>query len=158
MEEETKMELAVNADEARFDEAVHKIWLNKELLAPLLKRVIPEYEDCTVEEIISMIDSDIRRDVTVSDTESLRAQDRGTEFYSRTEKLTRFDVHIKSKNPKLSDETFLVMLHIDIEVQNKYRQTDKGSGKEYPTDKRAVYYVARELCSQLKARGCRQVR
>ena len=149
MDERTELELAVNADEAAVDEAVHKLWLNKELLAPLLKAVIPEYEDHTVEEIISMIDADICRGDTVSDTGSLRAEDRGTEFYSRTEKLSRFDVHVKSKNPKLSGEELLVMLHIDLEIQNRYYVAGKGAKKPYPPEKRAVYYVARELCSQL---------
>ncbi len=43
----------------------------------------------------------------------------------------------------------LVMLHIDLEIQNRYYVTDKGAKKSYPPEKRAVYYVARELCSQL---------
>ena len=42
MDERTELELAVNANEAAVDEAVHKLWLNKELLAPLFKAAIPE--------------------------------------------------------------------------------------------------------------------
>ncbi|MBQ4068665.1 MAG: hypothetical protein IJC76_05390 [Lachnospiraceae bacterium] len=38
------------------------------------------------------------------------------------------------------------MLHIYFEIQNDY----KPSNPSYPITKRAVYYAARELCSQLK--------
>lgn len=149
MNENTKMELAVTGNYGTADEVVHNLWMNKELIAPVLKRVVPEYIDCTVDEIISLIDADIRSDITVSDIGNPKAADRGTEQYRLTEKLSRFDVRIKSKNPRLSTQKLLVMLHIDYEVQNNYYPKGKKSKKPYAIEKRGVFYTARMLDSQL---------
>lgn len=69
----------------------------------------------------------------------------GTEMTAVFEKSIRYDIHFKAKNPTLSDENILVMIHIDFEVQNNYRPADP----EYPIVKRAIYYAAREISSQL---------
>ena len=57
----------------------------------------------------------------------------------------RFDIRFKIINPKLSTEKIRVNLHIDMEAQKSYRP----SNPSYPILKRAVYYVARDLSSQL---------
>ena len=64
---------------------------------------------------------------------------------SISEKLVTFDAHFRVKNPKLSDESMTVFLHVDMEVQNDY----KPSNPSYPVIKRGIYYAARELGSQL---------
>lgn len=55
-------------------------------------------------------------------------------------------MHFVAKNPKLSSKNMLIKLHMDFEVQKTY----KPSNPSYPMIKRAVYYAARELSSQLK--------
>ncbi len=149
MNENTKIELVVTGGRGDMDSAVHSLWMHKEILAPVLKRVVPEYMDCSVEEVISMIDADIRSDITVSDIGNCKAESRGTEQYKLTEKLSRFDVRIKSKNPKLSTENVLVMLHIDYEVQNDYYPRVGRGKKSYAIERRGVYYAARMLDGQL---------
>ena len=64
---------------------------------------------------------------------------------SLVEKLARFDIRFKIINPKLSTEKIRVNLHIDMEAQKSYRP----SNPSYPILKRAAYYVARDLSSQL---------
>ena len=152
MNEETRTQLENTADSMTADKSIHNIWLCKEIIAPVLQRVIPEYSGYSVEQVIEMIDSDIRQSDTVSDSERPFAQDRGTEQYSVTEKLLRFDVHIKAKNPVLSSEKIQVMLHIDYEIQNVYNAAEivKGVREPYDIEQRAMYYVARELSSQLR--------
>ena len=68
-----------------------------------------------------------------------------SELSSLTEKLVRFDVRFRVRNPKLSSKTICVSLHIGLEAQLTYRPKRPS----YPILKRAVYYVARDLSSQL---------
>ena len=71
-----------------------------------------------------------------------------TEDSSLTEKLITYDFRFLVKNPKLSTENILVVLHIDLEFNNKYRPVLKD-GRSYPLIKRGIYYGAREVSSQL---------
>lgn len=54
---------------------------------------------------------------------------------SITEKLITYDLKFKVRNPKLSQQDILVMLHVDLEFQNKYRPVLKD-GRSYPLIKR----------------------
>ena len=64
---------------------------------------------------------------------------------SISEKLIRYDSRFKAINPELSNEKINFYLHIDLEVQNNYKPTNP----KYPIIKRALYYGAREISSQL---------
>ena len=129
----------------KYDESCKEVFKNREVIAPILKYAVREFRDCTREEIIRCIDADsIKEEVPVDDLPA-QIDDRGTEMTSVFEKAIRYDIHFKAKNPLLSDETILVMLHVDFEVQNDYRPT----GPAYPIVKRGIYYAAREVSSQL---------
>lgn len=129
----------------KYDEACKEVFKNREIIAPILKYVVKEFNDCTQEEIIKYIDADsIRETVPVSDLPAT-IRDQGTEMTSIFEKTIHYDVHFKVKNPKLSSGMISVMLHIDFEVQNDY----KPSNPKYPIIKRAIYYAAREISAQL---------
>ena len=102
------------------------------------------------EEILQCLDiSSITKDDFVSDIpdieKDLRLTKEDSELSSLVEKLVRFDIRFKIINPKLSTEKIRVNLHIDMEAQKSYRP----SNPSYPILKRAVYYVARDLSSQL---------
>ena len=56
--------------------------------------------------------------------------------------MSKFDIRLKAKNPKLSKEKIVIKLHIDVEPQKTYRPG-------YPIEKRGMYYLSRELSSQL---------
>lgn len=145
MNEQTEKTIqAVSAEGAKYDESAGELFLNKEIVAPILQMVIPEYEGCTIEEIIRCIDSDISRDDPLDDIDVRILADR-TEVKSVTEKLIRYDMHFMARNPRLSNEHIIVRLHIDLEVQNNYRPSDPA----YPVIKRGIYYCARELSAQL---------
>ena len=59
---------SVRDAEGSMDEKCHDIFLNKEILAPILKQTIEEYSDLTVEEIQSLIDeASISKVETVSE-------------------------------------------------------------------------------------------
>ena len=149
MREETRQDI-ISAEEmgTKYDEAAKEIWKNREILAPLLKYSVEELKDESVESIMKLIDTDsISEDIPVSDLPPTIVS-LGTEQNSTTEKIITYDLKFKVKNPKLSKGELLVMLHVDLEFQNKYRPVLKD-GRSYPLIKRGIYYAAREISSQL---------
>lgn len=150
MREETRQDMmAAGAIGAEYDQAAKLIWRNREILAPLLKYSVTELRDESVESIMKLIDADsiTSEETPVSDLPpSVVMKDR--EQDSATEKVITFDFKFKVRDPKRSTEKILVVLHIDVEFQNEYRPRLRD-GKTYPIIKRAIYYVARDISSQL---------
>ena len=147
MKNVTKEDIYASCITGAYDAAMKKLLSNKEILVPILQMTIPEYEGYTQEEILSCLDTDsITGEDFVSDISGdLRLHKEESELSSITEKLIRFDIRFKARNPKLSTEKLKVSLHIDLEAQRSYRPKNPS----YPVVKRAVYYVARDLSSQL---------
>lgn len=145
MKRETAITLAAaEALGSKYDAACKELFQNREIIAPVLKEVVPEYRNCTVEDIIQYIDADSIEDIPVDDVSAM-ANRLPTEMESVSDKLIRYDTHFKAVNPLLSTEKICIHLYIDLEVQNNYRPT----APSYPIVKRALYYVARELSGQL---------
>lgn len=145
MREETAKDIyAAGALEREYDAACKRVFRNKEIIAPILQMMVPEYKECTVEEVLRCIDEDTMKDVPVEDI-PLMLEGLPAELSSVTEKLILYDVHFKAINPALSSERICVHLHIDLEMQNEYRPRNP----KYPMIKRALYYAVRELSSQL---------
>lgn len=145
MRTETEITIEKAVDNPELDNACKELFQNKEIIAPILQKTIKEYADYSIEEIMKFIDADSIDDkFPVSDI-PVEIKGDGTERSSIRDKNIYYDVHFKAKNPKLSNENILIMLHIDFEVQNEY----KPSNPSYPISKRAIYYVARDLSSQL---------
>ena len=142
MKRETEIEIAASeAFGSKYDEACSELFRNKEIIAPVLKEVVPEYKNSTVEEVIGYIDADSIRNMPIDDV-SMMAEQLTTEMKSVSDKLIRYDTHFKVLNPILSDEEICIHMHIDIEVQNSYQPS-------YPIIKRGIYYAAREISYQL---------
>ncbi len=117
---------------------------NKEILAVILKEMVAEYSGYSREEIIDFIESDsieTDREVSQGRTNS-QIEGSSQEFALLNEKVSRFDIRLKAKNPKLSKENIVIKRHVDVEPQKSYRPG-------YPVEKRGMYYLARELSSQL---------
>lgn len=145
MRKETEIDIAAaEAVGSKYDNACKKLFQNREIIAPVLKEVVPEYKNSTVEEIIRYIDADSIRDIPVGDIPAGVGQLQ-TEMSSASDKLIRYDTHFKTVNPMLSNESLCIHLHIDLEVQNNYRPTSPS----YPVIKRGIYYAAREISYQL---------
>ena len=144
MRSETEQLIAsISTEEAEnmYDHLVKKIFRNKEIMAPILKMVVPEYKDCSLEEIIACMDDIDFEDIPVSDIKSMQIKGEDTELSSIEEKVIRYDLHFKARNPKLSTN-ISIYLHFDVELQNDYRPG-------YPIPKRSIYYAAREISEQL---------
>ena len=151
MRDETKMDVYTSGvTGAEYDAGMKQLMSNKEIIVPILQMTVPEFKTCSQEEILQCLDiSSITKDDFVSDIpnveKDLRLTKEDSELSSLVEKLVRFDIRFKIINPKLSTEKIRVNLHIDMEAQKSYRP----SNPSYPILKRAVYYVARDLSSQL---------
>jgi len=142
---ETKISLAASRIRgAKYDEAAKENLQRPELIAPILKTIVSEYKSYSCEEIVKFIVSDSISDDAVDDVSCVVGA-LPTELSSISEKVIRYDTRFKVINPKLSSKKITVYLHIDIEVQNDYRQSSIG----YPVVKRGIYYGAREISSQL---------
>lgn len=136
--------MAANMLGMKYDNIVKENLHYPKLLAPILKNVVPEYKEYTVEEVINFIIKESISEDPVDDESSIAIQ-METEMSSVSEKLVRYDSRFKAINPNLSDQDINIYLHIDLEVQNDY----KPSNPSYPIVKRAIYYGAREISSQL---------
>ena len=144
MRSETEQLIAsISTEEAEkmYDNLVKQMFRNKEIMAPILKMVVPEYKDCSLEEIIACMDDIAFEEIPVSDIKSMQIKGEDTELSSIEEKVIRYDLHFKARNPKLSTN-ISIYLHFDVELQNDYRPG-------YPIPKRSIYYAAREISEQL---------
>lgn len=132
--------------EGSMDEKCHDIFLNKEILAPILKQTIKEYKDLTVEEIQSLIDeASISKVESVSEyagAKNVRIEPIDTVLKSVSDKTIYFDVFFKAALPKDKQTKASFQLYVDIEPQGMYYVG-------YPMTKRSIYYVAKSLARQL---------
>ena len=142
MSEETMFSLSISGK--RYDDVCKQLFQNKEIIAPVLKAVVPEYKNSTIEEIIRCIDTDSIKDLPV-DAVSQRVTGLPTEMNSVSDKLIYYDTHFIAINPKLTNEQICIHLHFDLEIQNDYKPTNP----KYPIIKRGIYYAAREISYQL---------
>lgn len=136
--------LQISADVEGLDTASKELFMNKEVLAVLLKGVVKEYKDYTLEEIMEFIEKDSitsEDDVSTGRTNT-RIQGENVEFRQLNEKSSNFDIRFLSRNPLLSTDLLQINLHIDVEPQRNYKP-------RYPIEKRGIYYLARSLSSQL---------
>lgn len=147
MQKETDIMLdKIKMAQSDMDKKCHDIFLNKEILAPILQETIEEYKGLSVAEIIELIDEDsISKAEAVSDfplPKNVRIEQIDTDMKSVTDKLVLYDIHFKAALPKDKRTKLSFRLYIDFEPQGKYYLP-------YPLIKRAMYYVARGLSSQL---------
>lgn len=138
------MDILMNAvsDKEKYDASVKKIVSQPRFVAAIMRLTVPEYEGMTVEEILPCI-VEISEETAVDDVSAAALQNMPQEQISLLSKIISYDLHIKARNPKAGNIN--LTLYFDFEFQNEYRDTSLG----YPLLKRAFYYVARELDSQL---------
>jgi len=140
--------LQVTDQDPQYDRAAKEILANKEFLAVILKFTVREYRDMPYQAIADCIEADSisRGTAEVSPGRGKQSRVRGdnTEFGDLDEKMSRFDVLFRARNPKLSNEKVTCYLHIDIEPNRDYKPG-------YPIEKRGIYYMSRMIGSQLAA-------
>ena len=127
---------------AKYDAVCKCILKERAVLARILKDTVSEYADCSIDDIANKyiepesIRSDIPVSRNISNIKGLSEEDATV-----NEGTIRFDVKFMAKSPGDDGES-LINLYIDVEAQKKY-----SAG--YPLEKRADYYCARMLSSQI---------
>ncbi len=136
----------ISMTQRKMDEKCHDLFLNKEILAPILQETVEEYKGLSVHDIINLIDEDsISKAEAVSDfpiSKDVRISQTDTDLKSVSDKFVMFDIHFKAALPKDKRSKLNIRLYIDFEAQGKYYP-------KYPIIKRAMYYAARGLARQL---------
>lgn len=129
-------------DRAKYDNACKCILKERAVLAQILKATVAEYANCSLEDIA---DKFIEPDSISSETPVARnltnINGLSEEDSTINEGIVKFDVKFMAKSPS-DDKKSSVILYIDVEAQKKY-------SVGYPIEKRAAYYCARLLSSQI---------
>ena len=151
MHDSTKTDIIAAANyEKMYDDSAKRVFANKEVVIPILERVVPEFSGLSQEEIFNcFISGPEFREINVSDIpDDLRIRMDDSEQSSLLDKLIRYDTFYRMRNPKLSTKEILVNIHINLENQLDYHPSC-SDGKSYPVVTRAVYYAARGISKQL---------
>ena len=134
--------LSVEEYKAKIDKVVKEIFVNKQILARIIKRVVPEFEDIELEAIENKYI--ITDDKTVSGVAVARnltnAESLSTEDATVNEGTVYYDLMFRAKYP--GEEGKMIGMYINIELQQEYHPG-------YKLETRAAYYAARRLSSQL---------
>lgn len=132
--------LAQNAEQLQYDEAGKKVLQHAEVLANILKYLLPEYADYSTEEIAQCIEPETidGAEPIAPDTDT-RIHGDNTEAASIKEATLTFDSRFRAKIPTNT----LFHLHVDVELQKDYYPG-------YPIEKRGIYHLSRLISSQLE--------
>ncbi|WP_097005235.1 hypothetical protein [Lacrimispora amygdalina] len=129
-------------DRAKYDAVCKCILKERAILARILKETVSEYANCSIEDIA---DKYIEPESISSETPVARnltnINGLSEEDSTTNEGVVKFDVKFLAKSPS-TDGKSLINLFIDVEAQKKYSVS-------YPIEKRAAYYCARMLSSQI---------
>ena len=136
--------MQLTKDMAGLDAQSKMILHNKEVLAIILQDTVEEYKGYSRKEIMEFIEAGSMSETIEISSGRTNSQVKGdnAEFAQLNEKVSYFDLLFCAKNPKLSTEKVLVNLRVDFESQKAYHPG-------YPIEKRGIYYLARQLSSQL---------
>lgn len=120
------------------DASAKEILSNRIVLASILKYAVDDFNNYTVDELISMIPPR-----HTDDQNDVKARCMATvDEHSGLAKI-EFDVFIEMNVPSQIRHVF-----IDVEAQNRIKPSN-GDGKRYDLQRRGCYYLARMLSSQL---------
>ena len=127
---------------AKLDRVVKQIFVNKQILARIIKKVVPEFENISLEDIENKyIFTD---DKTISGVPVGRnltnAASLSTEDTTTNEGIVYYDLLFKVAYPGRDGQ--MIGMYINIELQQDYYPG-------YALETRAAYYAARRLSSQL---------
>ncbi|MDD5833252.1 MAG: hypothetical protein PUC98_07225 [Clostridiales bacterium] len=126
----------------RYDREVKQLFVNRRVLAIILKRFVPEYEGCELEEIMDTYIEPELPDAASVNVQKNRSNITGmsNEDNANNERDLRYDIRFRAAYP--GGEGKYIGLIINLELQGRAHM-------DYPLEMRAVYYSARNISSQL---------
>ena len=125
-------------DDLTFDKKFKQLFQKREFLVPILANIVPEYKNCTLEQIEELIcpHGDVKVNPSVYSSED---SGKGNEM------TARYDVLVDCALPKGNGDV-VVDFFFDLEMQRELNL-------EYPISKRGVYYCSRLLSRQIETLG-----
>ncbi|MGN0951022.1 MAG: PD-(D/E)XK nuclease family transposase [Mitsuokella sp.] len=129
---------------AAYDQAAKKVLSQKKILAFILKRMVEEFKDESVQDIMTKyiegtpLISQVPVHPDETNQEYERIQGNNTEDGSISEGMVRYDILFQALVPKTKEP---IMLIINIEAQDR-------ANPGYSILKRATYYASRMVSSQ----------
>ncbi len=126
---------------AAYDAAVKHLLAHKPFLARIMKECLPEYRDCSIEDIMNRYIEGTPSVASVGvhvDETSPRIKGGNTEDKTITEGTVFYDIRFNALAPKDDD---VIGIIINVEAQNK-------SNPGYSLLKRAIYYCSRMISAQ----------
>ncbi len=141
-------EIAAADSDMQTDLACKRVLAQKVILARILQRTVNEYQNYTPEEIserfIDKTEIMLFKEVSPGMTNHKETVDgESTESNVPGEGKVYFDLRVNAILPDEWRTKTQFFLHIDVEAQKEYRPG-------YPIEKRAIYYIARMLSSQIE--------
>ena len=121
---------------------------SKEILAYILKGVVPEYAECGLEEIAEQYIEPDEIFGTVPVAPGLTGKREYIEGMQQEDGISGeatvfFDVKFRVLLPGFRKSSAQICLYVDMEAQNRYRPG-------YPLEKRGIYYLSRLISSQIQ--------
>lgn len=133
--------VAVVNGAAAYDAAVKHLLAHKPFLARIMKECLPEYRDCSIEDIMNRYIEGTPSVASVGvhvDETNPRIRGGNTEDKSITEGTVFYDIRFNALAPKDDD---VIGIIVNVEAQNK-------SNPGYSLLKRAIYYCSRLISAQ----------
>ena len=137
--------ISTAGQKAAYDNVCKKILANKIILAWIMKSCLPEYRDCSIDEIAGQYiegepqisETALHQDEQISDT-APTIKGLNTEDASICEGTVTFDIRFNAVAPISGS---LISLIINVEAQNDFYPG-------YPIIKRNIYYCSRMISAQ----------
>lgn len=136
--------ISTTGQKAAYDKACKKLLSEKIILAWIMKSCLPEYRDCTVQEIAEKYIEGKPQisEIAVHQDEQLETapmiKGLNTEDNSICEETITYDVRFRAVAPASGE---LIQLIINVEAQRDFYPG-------YPIIKRSIYYCSRMISSQ----------
>lgn len=131
--------MAESQESKKYDALAKSLLAHKEVIANILKYVVKEFRDCSIEKIISCLNGNPEiASEQVDDDYPPKMDSAGSETVSESDGTRTYDIKFKVKLPDSSEEAELI---INIEAQHK-------SNTGYILEKRGIYYLSRLISSQ----------
>lgn len=134
--------MSTEEGKAKYDAKMKEVLSNKQVLSWILKRFVPEYADCSLDDIEhryiepeTLLVSKLGVARNSTSIEGLTTEDK-----TEKEGTVYYDIVFRAWHPGKKGEK--IGLYINVEAQNAYY-------KGYPLEMRGVYYAARRLSMQL---------
>lgn len=141
MDEKTNISETIDAASGRnprMDNIAKRLLAHKEILAHILKGAVPEYKDCSIQEIIDCIEGEPQVGCVGVHPDTTNIHGLPNEDVTITEGKIVYDIRFTARVP---NEEGHVSLIINVEAQNK-------SNPGYSLIKRGIYYCSRLISAQ----------